>query len=174
MLERTVPFLNLNEALYRLDLRKFFYQNFDFQTLLSFPLSSPDLLELVSCLVRQSFLLGPEERLEKSLLVRDDPALIIDLILVIGEPFPPDSFLLLLDLPGDEVAHVKLRPLLHQSLEGEKQRVQVGELGGQGLVQLACFHYYRLEVYLCSVQNVLNIVGKLGSFPLKFDNIFHF
>jgi hypothetical protein len=56
-------------------------------------------------LIRGSFSFRALHVFKKGLFVGDDPLLIIDLFLVLDQPFSSDSDLLVLDLLDDEIAH---------------------------------------------------------------------
>jgi hypothetical protein len=86
-------------------------------------------LKVFNRLLGQSFFLGAQQGLEKSLLVADDPSLVVDLFFVIGESLSPHTLLLLLYLSGNEVGHGELGSLLEKLLHFLDEVVNAVQFG---------------------------------------------
>lgn len=56
----------------------------------------------------RSLFFRAEETFTEDFLVRDEPSLVVDSFLVLGEPVPSDGFFFTLDLPGDQIVEVVL------------------------------------------------------------------
>lgn len=100
--------------------------------------------------------------------------MIVDLVLVLGEPFSTNPGFFVLDLAGDEVVDEEGRALAEELLGVVKESMEVGELvaeGGQGAVE--GFGSDGLEVDGGCVENILDITVELCAFPLQFDGPVH-